>query len=265
MPLPSIGLQLFSVRGECHNLPATLQRIGQLGYAGIEPWGYDGDALAWRGHSATELRRLLDEHGLQCCGIHCSTASLQGDRLKTSLEFSQILGHRFLVIAMDKTRMSTSTGIAELAHILDEAAAYLAPHGRACGYHAHGFDFQSVDGAIAWDTLFSRTRPEVIMQLDIGNCASGGGDPLATLARFPDRARTLHLKEIGSKAGQALGEGTTDWAHVFAQIGRHQKRLEWLVIEEGGPDGVGFDVPSRSLQFLRSLVAQGVVQPAPLD
>lgn len=263
MPLPSVGLQLFSVRSECHDLPGTLRRIGQLGYAGIEPWDYRGEALAWHGHSATELRRILDDNGLQCCGIHCSTDSLQGDRLKTSLEFSQILGHRFLIVAMDKTRMSTTAGIAELARILDDAAAFLAPHGRACGYHAHGFDFHPVDGAIAWDTLFARTRPEVVMQLDIGNSASGGGDPIATLARFPNRARTLHLKEIGSQPGQALGEGTTDWAPVFDTIARHQRRLEWLVIEEGGPNGVGFDVPARSLEFFRSLVARGMVQPSP--
>jgi hypothetical protein len=29
------------------------------------------------------------------------------------------------------------------------------------------------------------------MQMDIGNCASGGGDPLGTLIKFPNRARSV--------------------------------------------------------------------------
>jgi len=44
-----IGLQLFSVRGECgKDLPATFQAVAAIGYQGVEPWGYDGKAGPWR-------------------------------------------------------------------------------------------------------------------------------------------------------------------------------------------------------------------------
>ena len=49
-----IGLQLFSVRGECtKNLPATLKEINQIGYVAVEPWGYGGESLEWMGYSFT--------------------------------------------------------------------------------------------------------------------------------------------------------------------------------------------------------------------
>ena len=95
----------------------------------------------------------------------------------------------------------------ELAGILNDAAEKLAPEGMFTGYHAHGFDFAAVDGEIAWDILFATTPPEVIMQLDIGNCASGGGDPVATLRKFPGRARSVHLKDFGGPEGAVIGEG----------------------------------------------------------
>ena len=69
-----IGLQLFSVRGEvARDLPATLKAVADIGYQGAEPWGYGGEALAWQGHSAQDIRRLYDDHGLTCCGLHLST------------------------------------------------------------------------------------------------------------------------------------------------------------------------------------------------
>ena len=52
-----IGIQLFSVRGECQkDLPATLEAVSRIGYVGVEPWGYSGESVDWMGYSASELR-----------------------------------------------------------------------------------------------------------------------------------------------------------------------------------------------------------------
>ena len=249
-----IGLQLFSVRGEvARDLPATLKGVADAGYQGAEPWGYGGEALAWQGHSASALRGLYDDHGLTCCGLHLSTAALQGDNLARTIEFNQILGNRFLIVAMDQQRMSSRAGALELAGILNEAAEKLTPEGLYTGYHAHGFDFATVDGEIAWDILFANTRPEVIMQMDIGNCAGGGGDPLATLRRFPDRARSVHLKDFGGPSPDSvIGEGKADWPEVF-RLCETTQNTEWYVVEEGSADGTGFEIPRRSLEALRRM------------
>ena len=131
-------------------------------------------------------------------------------------------------------------------------AEKLAPLGMFSGYHAHGFDFAVVDGEIAWDRLFRQTRPEVIMQLDIGNCASGGGDPIGTLRKFPQRARSLHLKDFGGAPGSVIGEGKADWKEIFRLVETIQN-TEWFVVEEGAEGGLGFDIPRRSLEALKKM------------
>lgn len=252
MAIP-VGLQLYSVRGECDkDLPATLKAVADMGYQGAEPWGYNGDSLDWQGHSSQDIRRLYDDNGLTCCGIHLSTGALLDDNLQRTIEFNKTLGNNFLIIAMDKTRMSSREGIMELAQILNDTAEKLQSESMFTGYHAHGFDFATVDGEIAWDILFQNTRPEVIMQMDIGNCASGGGDPIETLRKFPNRARSLHLKDFGGPEDSVIGEGQADWPVIFNLVETSQN-TEWFVIEEGSRDGFGFEIPRRSLEALRHM------------
>jgi sugar phosphate isomerase/epimerase len=248
-----IGLQLYAVRGACgRSLPETLKSVARIGYAGAEPWGYDGSTLSWHGHSPSDIRRMFDDHGLTCCGFHIATDALLGDNLKRTVELNRVLGNRLLIVAWDKPRMSSRAGILELAGILNDAATNVAAEGMLTGYHAHGFDFARVDGEIAWDVLFCNTRAEVIMQLDTGNCAAGGGDPIATLRKFPNRARSVHLKEFGGPSGSVIGEGKIAWPTVF-ELCRTTQNTEWYVVEEGDEHGSAFDIPRRSLRALRRM------------
>lgn len=249
-----IGLQLYAVRGECAaSLPATLATIAQMGYEGAEPWGYDGTSEEWQGHSVRDVRKMYDDNGLICCGFHIATEALSPERIEHTIEFNKTLGNRFLIVAMDPERMKTAAGVQDLAGILDRAAERLIAEGMYAGYHAHGFDAAKLeDGRIAWDALFETVRPEVIMQMDIGNYASGGGDPIGTLRRFPNRARSLHLKEIGGAPDAAIGEGEVDWAKVF-RLCDNEQNTEWVVVEEGGPEGHGFEICRRSIENLRTM------------
>lgn len=248
-----IGLQLYSVRGECQkDLAACCRETAKLGYVGVEPWGYNGEALEWLGWRPADLRALFDDCGLACCGMHVTTGALMGDNLKRTVELNLTLGNRFLIIAGDKPRMSALESIAELASILEAAADQVREHGLYTGYHAHPFDFALIDGKPAWDHLFGRLRQDIIMQMDIGNCANGDGDPVGTLRKFPGRARSVHLKDYGGPAGSVIGEGAADWPEIF-HLCETLHPVEWYVVEEGGPDGLGFEVCGRSLAALRRM------------
>jgi len=247
-----IGLQLFSVRGECSkDLPATLKSVAEIGYEAAEPWGYGGDKLEWMGWKAKDIRKMYDDNGLKCCGMHLSTGALLGDNLSRTIELNQELGNKFLIIAGDGQRMGAVDTIMELAGILNDVAEKLEPLGMLTGYHAHGPDFKEFDGRTAWDILFSNTNPEVVMQMDIGNCAGGGGDPIAILKKFPGRARSVHLKDYGAP-GVIIGEGEADWDVIF-QLCETTHNTEWYVVEEGEADGMGFGVSKRSLEALRRM------------
>ena len=90
------------------------------------------------------------------------------------------------------------------------------------------------------------------MQMDIGNCAGGDGDPIAMLKKFPGRALSVHLKDYGGGPGSVIGEGKADWKVIF-QLCDTLHKPEWYVVEEGGQDGMGFDVSARSLKALKAM------------
>lgn len=253
MNTTQVGLQLYSVRGECaKDLRATLETVAALGYEGVEPWGYDGTDTAWLKHDGLDLRRMLDATDLFCCGMHVTPQAVEGERLSRTVGLSAILGNVCIIVAADSARMASVAGIDELAGVLNRAAERVARHGMLVGYHAHGFDFARVGGKIAWYELFGKLAPEVVMQIDNGNCASGGGDPIDVLRAFPGRARTVHLKEHGGPSGAVIGEGTMDWPETF-HLCESLHATEWYIVEEGGPDGMGFDVCRRSRQALRRM------------
>ncbi|MBM3495424.1 MAG: sugar phosphate isomerase/epimerase [Armatimonadetes bacterium] len=263
-----IGLQLYSVRQECANdLKGTLARVAEIGYVAAEPWGYGGDKVEWMGMSAEALRAEYDANDLTCCGMHISTGALIGDNLKRTVELNATLGNRFLIIAADSARMASLAGIEELAGILNTASDALqsAPSpslprggggkgggGMFCGYHAHGFDFATVEGDTAWNHLFRRTKHAVIMQMDVGNCANGGGDPYGPLREFVGRARTVHLKEWGVPGNPVPGEGVGDWPEIF-RLCETLHKTEWYVVEQEDPSGLGFDTPARALAALKAM------------
>jgi hypothetical protein len=46
-------------------------------------------------------------------------------------------------------------------------------------------------GSIPWDIFFGGTSKAVVMQVDVGNCIHGGGDPVVILKRYPGRAASI--------------------------------------------------------------------------
>jgi hypothetical protein len=138
--------------------------------------------------TAPQLRRLLDDQGLKCCGTHIQLPALAGDALASTVEFNRTLGNKYLIVSwMPPSYAESLAKVREMAKVYDELAAKLKDQGMRVGYHAHGGDFRKIDGETAWDLFFANTCRDVAVQLDLGNCLEGGGDPLATLKKFPGR------------------------------------------------------------------------------
>ena len=79
---PKIALQLYSLHKytDSAGLARTLADAAKIGYRGVEFAGY-------RGHSAAEIRTMLDDNGLAACGTHVGRDALAGDELARSCEF----------------------------------------------------------------------------------------------------------------------------------------------------------------------------------
>ena len=88
-----LAVQLYSLRDDsAKDFPGVLKAVADLGYEAVEFAGYHG-------HSATELRGLMDDLGLKCAGIHTGLPTVQGDELKRTAEFNAILGNPYLIVS----------------------------------------------------------------------------------------------------------------------------------------------------------------------
>jgi sugar phosphate isomerase/epimerase len=237
-----VGLQLYSLREQCKtDLPGMLTAVSKLGYRGVEFAGYHG-------HSAKELRQLLDDYGIVACGTHTPYESVQGDKLKETVEFNLTIGNKFLIVPWMNETKSKQEWL-DRAKLFNDIADKVKPDGMWVGYHAHAHDFKQIDGVSAWDLFFGNTKREVIMQLDTSNCCEGGADPVAVLKKYPGRARSIHIKANGGGPEAVIGEDKVDWKEVFAFC-EGKGKTQWYVVEhESSKDPL--DAVKRSFDALR--------------
>ena len=243
-----VAVQLYSVREDAKNdLAGVLKAIAKMGYDGVEFAGFYG-------HDAKSVRAMLDEYGLKAAGAHVGINTLMGDELAKSIEFHQTIGNSFLIVpGLDHHYTTTRAGWLNAAHILNDVAKQLAPHGMKTGYHNHWVEFAELEGELPWDTFFGNTDPAVIMQFDTGNALVAGADAAPFIERYPGRALSVHLKEHADQNSTALlGEGDVPWTYILdlcERIGGTQ----WYVIEQESYAYPPMECIDRCLQNLRGL------------
>ena len=242
-PKIPLGLQLYSIREQCaKDLPGMLAAVAKIGYKGVEFAGYHG-------RKAPELRKMLDDNGLVCCGTHTPYESVLGDKLAATIGFNKIIGNKFLIVPWMEGKSKQAW--LDHAKLFNTLAAQVKSAGMLVGYHAHSHDFEKFEGVSAWDLFFGNTKKEVVMQLDTSNCTEGGADPVAVLKKYPGRALSIHLKAAGGGPDAVIGEDKVNWKEVFAFC-EGKGKTQWYVLEhESGKDPL--DAVRRSFEALRKL------------
>ena len=251
-----VALQLYSVRNEFAKDPRrTLKAVAAMGYEGVE-------FFAAPQHPARDLRAMLEEAGLPCCGWHTPFNLVQDDRLAETIAFNQTLGNRRIIVpSIPENLRASRADWLTMAGFFNQLAAKLAPHGMAAGYHNHNVEFTPVEGELPWDTFFSHANKEVIMQFDTGNALSAGAETVPFLKRYPGRAGTVHLKPYSVAAGKKdrrkgfqplIGEDDVPWAEVF-RLCETIGGTQWYIVEyEDGGDSP-LEAVKRCLQKLKAM------------
>ena len=241
-----IGVNLYYVRdAAAKDLGKLLEAFAAMGYEGIEFSGYYGIA-------PKEIRKMLDDNGLKCCGTQSSLFELVGGNFDKTVEIHKTLGTPFITVAggIDEA-FSTRQGIQMTAFLFNELAEKLDKVDMRIGYHAHGDDFRKIDNETIWDRFFAQTRWNVMMQMDTGNCLSAGGDPYAPIAKFPGRSKTIHIKEWGNNRAP-IGEGETNWNRLF-ELCETVGGTEWYIVEHDDGDAVSYKGMEASIKNLRNM------------
>lgn len=243
-----IGVQLYSVREDAaKDLPGVLAAIARMGYEGVEFAGYYG-------HSAQDIRKMLDDNGLKVCGAHVGLGSLQSDELQKTIEFHQTLGNPYAIVpGLGGEYTQSVDGWKKAAEAFNEVAEKLKPYNMKTGYHNHSIEFQPLDGQLPWDIFFSNTVQDVIMQFDTGNAMHAGAEAPTFLERYPHRAITIHCKEFSKDNPNALlGEGDVPWARIF-ELCETIGDTEWYIVEQESYAYPPMECIERCLKNLKAM------------
>jgi sugar phosphate isomerase/epimerase len=246
-----IAVQLYSVRSEApQNKADTFKALAEMGFQGVEFFS------GYINNKAEDLRKMLDAANIVACGAHTDLRLLQGDNFKKTIEFNKVLGNKLVTVpSLPNNLLSSKASIVNTAKKLTDLCDRAKEDGIRIGYHSHDQDFRKVDGVPVWEILFDAAGPDVVAQIDVGHCVTGGGDPLAMIGKFANRTATIHITDGRAGGGATLvGAGDVKWEQLFKLLDAAGK-TQWLVVEQEvkEPGSTFMQCVKKDLEFLKKL------------
>ena len=249
--LKRVGVQLYSLRDAAKvDLERTLADIAAVGYRDVELLG----SMNNFGMAPERLRAVLDRLGLRAPSTHVGTNLF--DDLDRQIDVARTLGHEYLIVAgFPEERRKTLDDYRQWAERFNVAGAAARARGVWLGFHNHGPDVTLIDGQVPYDLFVDRTDPALVrLQLDTGNMAMGGRDPLSFLDRYGPRYWSFHIKDVprlGATQDAELGKGIIDFRRLLAKIDRIDEKL--LYVEQETYPTTPLESVRRDYAYISSL------------
>ncbi|GJG85192.1 xylose isomerase [Gemmatimonadetes bacterium T265] len=247
-----IGIQLYSLRDAAKaDLERTLGEIAAVGYRQVELL----ESMHNFDMPPERLRKVLDGLHLRAPSTHIGTDAL--DDLPRVVDHAHTLGHTYVVVASLPMEPSKAT-LDDYRHWADRfnaAGETMRRAGLWLGFHDEPENFAPIDGQVPYDVLVARTDPALVrLQLDTGNAALGGRDPLPYMERYGDRYWLFHLKDaarLGAPHDAELGTGVVDFKRLLARAGSLADK--YVYVEQESYPGTPLDSARRDYKYLASL------------
>ncbi|MFJ9682772.1 sugar phosphate isomerase/epimerase family protein [Streptomyces sp. NPDC101194] len=232
IPPSGIGMHLYTMRTPlATDFRGTLERLANIGYATV---GVSGR----HGHSAADIRRMLDETRLRTVLEHVAYDIVKGAGLPQALEDIHTLGGKWIVVPSLPGSLHSPAGYREVAKVFNRVGLAARASGLKLLYHNHGTDHQVVDGVGLYDILLTETDPDLVgFELDLYWAANGGASaPGELFVRHPRRFPALHVKDMAPNGDFAdVGSGVLDFPAMF-DTARRGGVKQWLVEHDAPAD-----------------------------
>jgi sugar phosphate isomerase/epimerase len=238
--LMRLALQLFTLR--------TIDAVSA--FPTLAAQGYEAVELFERPDGAGELRRRLDDAGLEACGWHVGLERLEGE-LEDVVDQARVLGIGHLVVPWTEPPVDRA-GAEALAQRLAGLRDRVTPEGFSLGYHNHGHELEPLaDGTVVLDVLAQVDGLE--LELDLGWAWAAGADPVTLLATHAGRVPLVHAKDFGEgESSTPVGDGVVGFERIVPAM--RDAGVEWLVAEQEEIEGDPLEATARSAEFLRRLL-----------
>jgi len=244
-----VGLQLYTLREETkQDFIGTLKKVAALGYQAVEFAGYGGI-------EAKEMRKVLDDLGLQAISSHVGIDALNGE-LEQQIAYSQEIGASYIVcpwLPGEKLKEPQA---------FDAYCATFRTAGEACNaagltfaYHNHAFEFEKVDGQYLLDKLYASVSSDLMKaELDLYWVQKGGLNPRDYLLSLKGRAPLVHVKDMtGDESGTfaEVGHGIIDFASIFNVA--EEAGVRCYIVEQDQCQRSPLESVQMSIEHLKSI------------
>jgi len=212
-PLSSVGLQLYTVRTLADkDLHGTMAAVAAAGYKLVE-------THELYGKTATELRAILDMHGLRSPSGHYGLAELQDGPDKV-FETAKTLGQEFVVLNWLDPAHRTPEFYKGFPALLNKFGAQAKAAGLRFAHHNHDFEFDTLGGTTpVIETVMANTDPALVnFEVDLYWVYKAGADPLSFVQRHAGRVAMVHLKDSTAAPAKAMadvGSGVIDFGKIL--------------------------------------------------
>lgn len=234
------GLQLYSVRDIADkDMDTALREVAAMGYSSVEFAGF-------MGHSAEEIKAMLDKYGITAIGSHTSIDLLNDENYDATTAFNKAIGNKN--IAIPSAKLGTKKGIDTFVETVNSLIPRLEEQGMKLHYHNHDFEFEkNEDGIIPEYEIINRTA--INLEVDTYWVFNAGVDAIEFINEHKDRISLIHLKDgIKGGTGRSLGLGDAK----AAQVRKAAIELGFdMIVESETLDPTGLQEVERCINFLK--------------
>jgi sugar phosphate isomerase/epimerase len=218
-----IALQLYTVREQlARNFKATVTRIAEMGYVGVETAGFPGT-------TPDEASNLFADLGLEICSMH--TQLPLGKQKNEVIELAKELEISRIISSTSPDSFASLDSVKALCDRWNQACEIACEYELELGLHNHYWEVKNVEGRGGLDLLIEHLDPRIFFQVDTYWVNTGGGDSVEVIEKLGERAPLLHLKDgpCNPQADMtALGDGKMDFPPIVQAA---QATAEWLIVE----------------------------------
>ena len=241
------GIQMYSLRDAVkEDMDKTLKTVADLGYQYVEFAGFAG-------HTAEEIKAMLDKYGLKCSGTHTNLAAITPYEIWKTIDYHKAIGCDYLIIP--SMHMGTEEELEWAIATINYAQPRLKEHGITLAFHNHSGEFvKTAYGKLVHEELQKRTSIE--FEIDTFWAFNAGLDPVDVIEKYKDRVRFIHLKDgipqdlndpESKPQGRSLGSGITPIEKV---INKAHKLGITMVVESEDLSPTGPEEVKRCIDFL---------------
>ena len=217
-----IGCQTWPVREMiAKDFPGTIKTLAQAGFQTIElcsPVGYADDGFAnLSKYKGTELKRILNDAGVNCFSSHFTIEELRKDQ-DDRIAWAKDIGlTQMLVPSLGGPKNPTTEDVKRAADEYNKMGEKAAQAGIQQGLHNEEFELSKVDGQRTYDLLFGLLDPKLVKFQFQVSTISEGYDAAQYFTKYPGRFISMHAQGWDAKTRKvvAVGQGTLDWKKIF--------------------------------------------------